>query len=312
MMGQGETDPARPLLAEGRSPRRGRPTGAKVPRAAAAGTGREGVRQLRPPVARDSAPSRLPRLRSSLLHRRVLPEILALLQGTGRLPPRRVPHRLRAETALLGSAKVPPPAPSSLRGTTPPGAGRPWAGQGGHDPGQQVPGEWDPEWEEGGGGRRTHDPPPPNRGSGGYPRSPPLGGRGRSSLCRCNSRPRREPAPTAGTSPQASPGAGGTGTGTGHGPERGARHAGRSPPRHKPGTFFQQGQRKGFSAGVTHFEHRHPHSPSQGPVFKCLRFLAALETAFSPFRGSLPHHIYMYMSIPFPRAPLAQNHLQEQ
>lgn len=307
MMGQGETDPARPLLAEGRSPRRGRPTGAKVPRAAAAGTGREGVRQLRPPVARDSAPSRLPRLRSSLLHRRVLPEILALLQGTGRLPPRRVPHRLRAETALLGSAKVPPPAPSSLRGTTPPGAGRPWAGQGGHDPGQQVPGEWDPEW--GGGGHTTRHPQPWER------RVPPVppARRTRPEL----PLPVQLPAAT-GTGPDGGdlaasiPRGWGGGTGTGHGPERGARHAGRSPPRHKPGTFFQQGQRKGFSAGVTHFEHRHPHSPSQGPVFKCLRFLAALETAFSPFRGSLPHHIYMYMSIPFPRAPLAQNHLQEQ
>ena len=76
---------------------------------------------------------------------------------------------------------------------------------------------------------------------------------------------------------------------------------GHSRPRHKPETFFQQGRSNGFSAGTAHFECRHPHRPSQGPVSKRLRFLAALETAFSPFPGSAPHHIYM--SIPFPRAP---------
>lgn len=116
MMGQGETDPARPLLAEGRSPRRGRPTGAKVPRAAAAGTGREGVRQLRPPVARDSAPSRLPRLRSSLLHRRVLPEILALLQGTGRLPPAVSPTACERRQRCWARRRCPPQPPALCEG----------------------------------------------------------------------------------------------------------------------------------------------------------------------------------------------------
>lgn len=244
MMGQGETDPARPLLAEGRSPRRGRPTGAKVPRAAAAGTGREGVRQLRPPVARDSAPSRLPRLRSSLLHRRVLPEILALLQGTGRLPPRRVPHRLRAETALLGSAKVPPPAPSSLRGTTPPGAGRPWAGQGGHDPGQQVPGEWDPEW--GGGGHTTRHPPTVGAaGTPGPPRSEDAAGAPSAGATpgRDGNRPRRR-----GPRRKHPPGLGRGGRGRGRDTAPSEGHATLGAPRHgtSQGPSFSRARGKDF------------------------------------------------------------------
>lgn len=241
-MGQGETAPARPLL-------RGRPAGAKVPRAARGRCREPGARQLQPPVARGSAPSQVPRLRSSLLRRRAQPEIPAPLQGPGRLPPATSPPLPGAGSAAglgaCGSLSCAPRNPRSSRGAAPPGAGRPWAGRR-HHRGQRLPGEPVPQrgWGDG--------PATPNRGSSGSPPIPPAR-RTRPEL----------PLPVrlraaAGAGPDGEDHAASIPRGGGGTPGE---------PRRKPEPFYQgRGQSKGFSADTAHFECGHPCRLSQGPV----------------------------------------------
>lgn len=86
-------------------------------------------------------------------------------------------------------------------------------------------------------------------------------------------------APTTGTAP---PAPRGTGGGT-HGPERGARPAGRfQPPPNQ--AFPQRDPSKGFSASTPHFDIPRL---SQDAASKCLEFFfPTLERAFSPFPRS--------------------------
>lgn len=243
MMGQGETDPARPLLAEGRSPRRGRPTGAKVPRAAAAGTGREGVRQLRPPVARDSAPSRLPRLRSSLLHRRVLPEILALLQGTGRLPPAVSPTACERRQRCWPRRRCPPQPPALCEGPPRPEQVAPGLGRGGTIPASRSQESGTPSGGEEGGHTTRHPPTVGAAGTPGPPRSEDAAGAPSAGATpgRDGNRPRRR-----GPRRKHPPGLGGRGRGRDTAPSEG--HATLGAPRHgtSQGPSFSRARGKDF------------------------------------------------------------------
>lgn len=219
-MRRGETAPSG--LSCGREERQECKAGrAKVPRAAGAAT--EPSRALPEPCTRSSP-----------------------CGGSPGVAPCPVPHRLRAETVLLGSVHVghcpvPLPSPRLL------------------ERGHPVPSRSPPGWLEtrarpaarrgtrprGGEG----DPSAPNRGSSRSPRPPcsedaagaPSAG---ASPGRGGSRPRRQGPRRQRPGGQA---------GDTRAPERGARPAGRSRPLPSQ-TFLQPDPSKGFSASTPHFD----------------------------------------------------------